>query len=85
MLDDALYGEIAMLRSTQNSDEGFRYQELYSAISQLAPKERTSILLYYIKGFSVKEIGQIVGCSDEAVKKQLSRGRDHLKQLLRED
>lgn len=83
-IDGASVGEVSALTSNNTSDSGFKYQELYDAISKLAPKERTSILLYYIKGFSIKEIGKIVGCSETAVKKQLSRGREHLKGLLGE-
>ena len=61
------------------SDRSFRYQELYAAIAMFPPKERSAILLFYMKGYSVKEIGSIINCSTDAVKKQLSRGREHLK------
>jgi len=36
-------------------------------------------LLFYINGYNVREISHIMECSEDAVKKQLSRGRDHLK------
>lgn len=62
-----------------SADGSFRYQDLYEALDMLPPKERTSLLLHYIKGYSVKEIAQIMDSSEDAVKKQLSRGRDHLK------
>ncbi|MBR1996748.1 MAG: hypothetical protein IJ989_05825, partial [Paludibacteraceae bacterium] len=32
------------------ADRSFRYQELYAALNTLPPKERSSILLFYIKG-----------------------------------
>ncbi len=65
------------------ADRSFEYQELYAAIAQLPPKERTSILLFYMKGYSVKEIGGIIDCGEDAVKKQLSRGREQLKKKIR--
>lgn len=68
---------------TDNADCAFRYEELYLALEGLPPKERTSLLLFYIKGYSVKEIARIVDCNEDAVKKQLSRGRDHLKQKMK--
>lgn len=68
--------------SSLSSDRSFRYQELYTAIQTLSPKERTAILLFYIKGYSIKEISNIVDCSEDAVKKQLSRGREELKLKL---
>lgn len=66
-----------------SADRSFEYQELYAAIAQLPPKERTSILLFYMKGYSVKEIGGIIDCGEDAVKKQLSRGREQLKKKIR--
>lgn len=65
------------------ADNTFRYQELYMALNELQPKERTSILLFYIKGYSVREISKIMECSEDAIKKQLSRGREHLKDKLK--
>ena len=65
------------------ADNTFRYQELYMALNELQPKERTSILLFYIKGYSVREISKIMECSEDAIKKQLSRGRKHLKDKLK--
>ena len=64
------------------ADRSFQYQELYAAIASLPPKERISILLFYLKGYSVKEIGSIIDCSTDAVKKQLSRGREQLKRMM---
>ncbi|MBR4402114.1 MAG: RNA polymerase sigma factor [Flavobacteriales bacterium] len=68
--------------STYEADRTFRYQSLYDALNLLPPKERYVILLFYMKGYQVKEICKIVSCGEAAVKKQLSRGREHLKHLL---
>lgn len=64
------------------ADKTFQYQDLYRALDELPTKERSAILLFYIKGYSVKEISKIVDASEDAIKKQLSRGRAHLKQKL---
>lgn len=65
-----------------SADSSFHYQHLYTALDKLSAKERTSLLLFYIQGYSIKEISGIVDASEEAVKQQLSRGRMHLKNLL---
>lgn len=39
-------------------------------------------LMFYMSGYSVKEIADITDCTIDAVKKQLSRGRDNLKTIL---
>ena len=64
------------------ADRSFEYQELYAAIAALPPKERTSILLFYLKGYSIKEIAGIIDSNADAVKKQLSRGREQLKRKM---
>lgn len=71
-----------VIASDSESDSTFKYQDLYSALDQLPPKERTSILLYYMEGYSVKEISDIIESNENAVRQQLSRGRQHLKKLL---
>jgi len=58
------------------------YEDLYLALSTLPPKERSAITLFYLTGYSIKEIAQITDTSEDAVKKQLSRGRDKLRSTL---
>ena len=59
------------------------HQDLYLALRTLPPKERSSITLYYLSGYNIKEISAITETSEDAVKKQLSRGRDKLKEILK--
>ena len=61
----------------------FEHQDLYLALRTLPPKERSSITLYYLSGYNIKEIAEITETSEDAVKKQLSRGRDKLKEILK--
>jgi RNA polymerase sigma-70 factor (ECF subfamily) len=67
-------------------DEGgpspFLHQELYLALRTLPPKERSAITLFYLTGYNIKEIARITDISEDAVKKQLSRGRDKLREIL---
>lgn len=64
------------------ADKTFDYQRLYIALEQLSAKERMALLLHYMQGYSVAEIAGIVDSTVDAVKQQLSRGRQHLKGLL---
>ena len=72
----------AQMAGSQNADDAFAYQDLYEAIGTLPLKEKSAILLFYVSGYSVKEISDITSCSLFAVKQQLSRGRDKLRQIL---
>lgn len=68
--------------SADMADSGFRYQELYAALDEIPAKERTSVLLHYMQGYSIKEIAEIEETSADAVKQHLSRGRAHLRALI---
>ena len=75
--------EARTLVSPNAADCSFEHQSLYLALRALSPKERSAITLYYLSGYDIKEIAAITDASQDAVKKQLSRGRDKLKEKLR--
>ena len=77
--------EARSLVSNTNADNSFEYQELYLALRTLPPKERSSITLFYLNGYNIKEIATITDTSEDAVKKQLSRGRDRIREQLKMD
>ena len=71
------------LISTNAADAGFQHQSLYLALRTLPPKERSALTLFYLSGYNIKEVAQITETSEDAVKKQLSRGREKLKEMLK--
>ncbi len=76
------YDEAREIAAPEATDNSFRYQALYSALEKLPPKERTSVLLFYLEGYSTREVADIEGCSEAAVRQHLLRGRNHLRGLL---
>ena len=74
--------EARTLISGTAADSSFEHQDLYLALRTLPPKERSAITLFYLNGYSIKEIAAIIDASQDAVKQQLSRGRDKLKSKL---
>ncbi len=65
----------------ENSD----YSELYEAIGRLSSKNRLVIVLYYLEGYSVREIAKTLRIGESAVKNRMSRARKELKEYLKED
>lgn len=59
-------------------------QEVYRAVMSLPEKYRTPIILFYFEDLSIREIGDVLGLGEGAVKTRLSRGRERLKELLLE-
>lgn len=74
--------DAAEIADAVESDAQFRHENLYQALSTLPPRERSAITLYYLNGYSIKEIAKITDCNEDAVKKQLSRGREKLKKTI---
>ena len=75
--------EARELVSNISADASFVHQDLYLVLRTLPPKERSAITLFYFNGYNIKEIAAITETSEDAVKKQLSRGRDKLKEKLK--
>ncbi|MBO4810673.1 MAG: RNA polymerase sigma factor [Prevotella sp.] len=74
--------EARTVAASTAADATFEHQALYLALRTLPPKERSAISLFYLSGYNIKEIASITETSEDAVKKQLSRGRDKLKEKL---
>ena len=59
--------------------------DLESAIELLPEKYRTAIILKYFSGLSAREISYIMNAPEGTVKAYLSRARNELKKILKED
>ena len=55
--------------------------EILSQIWNLKYKLKSVVILYYIEGYNIKEISQILNISESAVKKRLERARKELRML----
>lgn len=54
--------------------------ELYRAVMNLPVKYRMPLYLYYYEGYSVAEVGELLGLKVSTVQTRLARGRAKLKQ-----
>ena len=58
---------------------------LWELVQALPEEQRLAVTLYYYDGLSVGEIAQVLGAPQGTVKSRLSRGRDKLRERLREE
>ena len=58
---------------------------LDAALAQLPPKYRAVIHLYYYEGYDTEETARILGRKPSTVRAQLTRARQALARLLKED
>lgn len=57
-------------------------RQLIQEIYALPANRRAALILHYFEGYSVREIGEILGISEAAAKKRLQRAREALKREL---
>lgn len=63
--------------------EPMEYSELYLAITELEENYRVPFVMFYVEGFSVREISRLLHLSENAVKTRLHRGRQALRGKLK--
>lgn len=61
------------------------YLDLYQAIDALKQKDRICVLLYYIEGYPVRQIAEILDMPEGTVKSRLRRARMQLKDKLKDE
>lgn len=61
------------------------YRDLFEAILRLDKAKRLAIVLYYIEGYSIKEIAEILDVPAATIGTRLSRARKELAKYLKEE
>ncbi len=68
------------------SEEAQRLRdEVWKAVEQLTPPQRSAVLLFYREGKSCQDIGVVLGVPAVTVKSHLHRAREKLRALLSEE
>jgi RNA polymerase sigma-70 factor, ECF subfamily len=48
---------------------------LHEALLKVPEEQRTCLMLHFVEGFKYREIAETLGCSEEAVRKRVARGK----------
>lgn len=83
-LDEKANTVDGMLQGSSKIETRQQYSELYEALLELPRDLRMVLVLYYLEGYSIKEIAQILQLPSGTVKSRMSRGREQLRKLLAE-
>jgi RNA polymerase sigma-70 factor (ECF subfamily) len=73
------YAQNQTVQAHPSPEEGLSLQQ---ALSKLPPDEKTLLSLFYVDGFSGREIAQALGIPVGTVKSRLFNARTHLKQYF---
>lgn len=66
----------------QEAITGELSDKVHTALSMLTPTHRAVILLHHMDGKDVREIAQIMHCSEGTVKSRLGRARENMRRIL---
>ena len=58
------------------------YSDLYEALMRLTEEARLAVTLYYMEGYSIREIARMTRVTESAVKNRIARARTKLKEEL---
>ena len=68
-----------------NIDKETNMRAIYSCIEQLPKKCKNVVKLYLLEGYDHQEVAQILEISEVSSRSQLSRGKNRLRELLRQN
>lgn len=49
--------------------------EIREALLKVPEQQRTCLVLHFVEGFKYREISEVLGCSEDAVRKRVARGK----------
>mgnify|MGYP002620804608 FL=1 len=73
------------LLETLTAEEREDLSFVWNAVKKLPEKYREAIHLYYEEGYSTREISRILNRRESTVRSDLKRGRERLKEILKEE
>ena len=85
MLMFRLRRETVNLEDVEDIGIDERDYETFELIMSLPAKHKIVMTLYYVEGYKSKEIAEIIGISEEAVRKRLQKGRELLKNEIEKE
>lgn len=71
-----------LMANDTSPEKKFEIEELHSALNEISPDAKESIVLQEVFGFSQKEICEIQGISIQALKQRLHRAKISLRKIL---
>ena len=69
----------------ENSLAAPEQRDTLRGLLELPVRQKTVIYLHYVEGYQIKEIADILGTTEAAVKMRLRRGREQMRQTWKED
>jgi len=82
-------GEVAMGEDSHPDDPSVEVDrnslasDLDQAIQSLPHDLRVTFVLYEIQGYLYREVSEVLGCSEKAVERRLTRARERLRSMLK--
>ena len=79
-----VFTQTPIIEKSENGEDKLGYKEIINTVKQLSPAYKTVFNLHVIEGFSHEEIAGILGISVGTSKSNLSKAKEHLRNLLQQ-
>lgn len=73
-----------VLLNIPHDDNGLSDMDFNDILLKLTPEYRIVVVLYYVNGFNIREISEILNEKEGTIKSRLSRSREQLKAMYAE-
>ncbi len=83
--EGSLTGDEKNLVVSNTVEKDLQIAYLYEQLDRLSDQKKEALILFEISGFSIREIAKIQESSEGAVKVMLSRARNELKELMKDE
>jgi RNA polymerase sigma factor (sigma-70 family) len=66
----------------QEPGAGWRDEELWQAVGELPPRQRSAVTLRYVADLPHRDIATAIGCTEEAARRSLHEGLKKLREVM---
>jgi RNA polymerase sigma factor (sigma-70 family) len=75
-------GDTAAVDGRVSASAGVRDEELWEAVGELPPRQRSAVALRYVADLPHREIAAAIGCTEEAARRSLHEGLKKLREVV---
>jgi len=78
------FTHVKELKSSSAADKAEERLAIGEALRKVPAEQRNCIVLHFVEGLNYREIGEILGTSEDAVRKRVVRGSEKFRQAYRQ-
>jgi RNA polymerase sigma factor (sigma-70 family) len=74
--------DVAAVDGRESASAGARDEQLWQAVGELPPRQRSAVALRYVADLPHRDIAAAIGCTEEAARRSLHEGLKKLREVM---